>query len=77
METARDIANKLIYRAKNLSEWIVTKRIPFGFKFLGASPFDMYIDERGIAEIRVWAVTAQEAEETVDKWIKANTKDHE
>jgi hypothetical protein len=77
METARDIAERLIYRAKNLSEWIVTKRIPFGFIFLGASPFDMYIDERGIAEIRVWAVTAQEADEKVDKWINANTKDHE
>jgi hypothetical protein len=77
METARDIAERLIYRAKNLAEWIVTKRIPFGFKFLGAAPFDMYIDERGIAEIRVWAVTAQEANEKVDKWINTNIKDHE
>jgi len=77
METARDITNQLIYRAKNLSEWIVTKKIPFGFKFLGTVPFDMFIDERGIAEIKIWAVTADEAEKKATEWINKHVEDHE
>lgn len=76
METARDITNRLIYRAKNLTKWIVTRKLPNGFKFRGTAPYDMWIYDT-TAEITVWAVTAEEAEEKVDKWIKDNTEDHE
>jgi hypothetical protein len=74
MENAKDITDRLIYRAKNLTEWIVTKKLPNGFKYLGAVPFDMFIDKRSVAEFKVWAVTAEEAEKQVDDWIN-NLKD--
>lgn len=73
MATARDIANNLIHRAKNLDQWIVTRKLPNGFKFTGTAPYDMWIYDT-TAEITVWAVTSEEAEEKVDKWIKEHTE---
>jgi hypothetical protein len=37
----------------------------------------MFIDERGVAEIKVWAVTAEEADQKATEWINKHVKDHE
>jgi hypothetical protein len=63
-----ELAKQLIERAKNLQEFIVTRKLPEGFCLTGVVPFDMWIDGR-IAEIRVWAISAEEADELVTKWL--------
>jgi len=64
-----ELANQLINRARNLQEWIVTKQLPNGFCFNGQVPFDMWIAGT-TAEIKVWAVTAEEADQIVTEWIQ-------
>lgn len=63
-----ELAKNLIERAKNLQEYIVTKHLPEGFCFTGTVPYDMWIDGR-IAEIRVWAISAEEADKLATDWI--------
>lgn len=70
-----DLAHDLISRVKSgkLEEFIVTKRLPEEFVLNGRVPFDLYIFNREgyqIAEIKVWAVSATDADNIVDEWIK-------
>ena len=55
-----DMANNLIFRAKNLQEFIVTTELHDDFKFNGIIPFDMEI-VGSIVEAKVWAVDFDEA----------------
>jgi hypothetical protein len=55
-----DMANNLIFRAKNLQEFIVTTELHDDFKFNGLIPFDMEI-VGSIVEAKVWAVDFDEA----------------
>lgn len=63
-----ELANQLIERAKKIEEFIVTKQLPNGFSFSGTIPYDMWI-QGTVAEIRVWAISAEEADKTVTEWI--------
>ena len=54
------MANNLIFRAKNLTEFIVTTSVPEDFRFNGAVPFDMEIKDGEIAA-KVYAVDFDEA----------------
>lgn len=69
MTNARDIANNLIFRAKNLHEFTVTTDVPTGFKFNGLVPFDMSIKE-GQIEAKVWAVDFDEAAHRLDQFLQ-------
>ena len=55
-----DMANNLIFRAKNLHEFTVTTEVPEDFRFNGVVPFDMSIIDNQI-EAKVWAVDFNEA----------------
>ena len=55
-----DMANNLIFRAKNLTEFIVTTSVPEDFRFNGVVPFDMEIKDGEIAA-KVYAVDFDEA----------------
>jgi len=55
-----DMANNLIFRAKNLQEFIVTTELHDDFKFNGLIPFDMEI-VGSIVEAKIWAVDFDEA----------------
>jgi hypothetical protein len=55
-----ELSNHLIFRAKNLYEFIVTTEVPDNFKFNGVVPFDMNITN-GTLEAKVWAVDFDEA----------------
>ena len=57
---ASDMATNLIFRAKNLQEFIVTTEVPDDFRFNGLIPFDMNITG-SILEAKVWAVDFDEA----------------
>ena len=61
--------NNLIFRAKNLTEYVVTTTVPEGFRFNGLVPFDMQIKGEEI-EAKVWAVDFDEAVHTFDKWLE-------
>ena len=63
-----DMANHLIFRAKNLQEFVVETDVPENFRFNGVVPFDMEIVE-GVISAKVLAVDFNEAVEVFDKWL--------
>jgi len=74
-KNSAEMANDLISRVKSgkLEQFIVTKTLPEEFVLNGRVPFDLFIFSREgyqIAEIKVWAVSATDADKTADEWIK-------
>jgi hypothetical protein len=63
-----DMANNLIFRAKNLQEFIVETEVPDNFRFNGVVPFDMSIDDN-IISAKVLAIDFDEAVSLFDKWL--------
>ena len=69
MTTAKDLTDHLIYRAKNLQEFVVRREfddIPFN----GVVKFDVQHTVGQPARIMVPALTQQEAEQMVDDWFE-------
>lgn len=67
MSTAKEITENLIYRAKNLQEFIVERdwnQIPTGI-----IKFDIKHRQGQMAQIFVHAMTQDEAEILVDTWF--------
>jgi hypothetical protein len=63
-----DMANNLIFRAKNLQEFVVETDIPEDFRFNGIVPFDMSITD-GVISAKVLAIDFEEAVNLFDKWL--------
>ena len=63
-----DMANNLIFRAKNLHEFTVTTEVPEDFRFNGVVPFDMSIVDNQI-KAKVWAVDFDEAAKKLDNFL--------
>ena len=63
-----DMANHLIFRAKNLQEFVVETNVPEDFRFNGIVPFDMEI-VNGVISAKVLAVDFNEAVAVFDKWL--------
>ena len=63
-----DMANNLIFRAKNLQEFVVETDVPENFRFNGVVPFDMEIVE-GVMSAKVLAIDFDEAVAVFDKWL--------
>ena len=63
-----DMANNLIFRAKNLQEFVVETNTPEDFRFNGVVPFDMTIVE-GVISAKVLAIDFNEAVAVFDKWL--------
>jgi len=63
-----DMANHLIFRAKNLQEFVVETNVPEDFRFNGIVPFDMEIVD-GVISAKVLAVDFNEAVAVFDKWL--------
>ena len=63
-----DMANNLIFRAKNLQEFVVETDTPKDFKFNGVVPFDMTIVD-GVISAKVLAIDFDEAVNIFDKWL--------
>jgi hypothetical protein len=64
-----DMANNLIFRAKNLQEFTITTEVPDDFKFHGTIPFDMEI-VGSILEAKVWAVDFDEAVNKLNSFLE-------
>ena len=64
-----DMATNLIFRAKNLQEFIVTTELPDDFGFHGVIPFDMQITG-SILEAKVWAVDFNEAVDRLNEFLQ-------
>lgn len=69
METAKDITDHFINRAKNLQEFIVTTEVPDDFCFNGVIPFDIQIKD-SIIYASVLALDFNEAVNKFDKWLE-------
>jgi hypothetical protein len=63
------MATNLIFRAKNLQEFVVTTELPDGVRFNGIIPFDMQITG-SILEARVWAVDFNEAVDRLNEFLQ-------
>ena len=63
-----DMANNLIFRAKNLQEFVIETDAPEDFRFNGVVPFDMTIVE-GVISAKVLAIDFDEAVAVFDKWL--------
>jgi len=63
-----DMANNLIFRARNLHEFTVTTEVPDDFRFNGEIPFDMQIKD-SIITAKVWAVDFDEAAKRLDDFL--------
>jgi hypothetical protein len=64
-----DMANNLIFRAKNLNKYIVQTDVPEDFRFNGVVPFDIKI-ENNIIEAEVWGVDFDEAVKRLDEFLE-------
>jgi hypothetical protein len=63
------MANNLIFRAKNLQEFIVTTEVPEDFRLNGMIPFNISI-ANGILEAKVWAVDFDEAAHRLSDFLE-------
>lgn len=68
METAKDIMDHFVNRAKNLQEFVVTTEAPNEFKLNGVVPFDLQIKD-GILTTKIWAVDFDEAAKKLDNFL--------
>ena len=64
-----DMANNLIFRAKNLSEFIVVTELPEDFRFNGVVPFDIEIVGKTL-EAKVLAVDFDEAVKRLHEYLE-------
>ena len=64
-----DMANNLIFRAKNLQEFVIETNTPDNFRFNGVVPFDMTIVE-GVISAKILAIDFDEAVNLFDKWLE-------
>jgi hypothetical protein len=67
-----ELANNLIYRAKNCRAFYVHRSVEDGILFDGPVPFDLTVVD-GQAEFAVLALTQDEAELQVDQWLISRT----
>jgi hypothetical protein len=64
-----DMANNLIFRAKNLNEYVVTTEVPEEFRFNGVIPFDIEITDN-VIYAKVWGVDFNEAVNRLNDWLE-------
>lgn len=63
------VIEEIMERIKKLNEYEVTREMPEEFAFNGTIPFDIKI-KNGIGTFKVIAVSMNEAEERVSKYLK-------
>ena len=63
-----DMANNLIFRARNLNEFTITTDAPDDFRLNGVVPFDMQIKD-SIITAKVWAIDFNEAAKLLDDFL--------
>lgn len=74
METAKDITDNLIQRAKNLQEFTVFRNLET-IPLKGVIPFSIQHTVGYPVEFTVPAISQDEAEQRVDMWLEENEDD--
>ena len=69
MNTAKDIADHFINRAKMLNEFTITTDVPEDFRFNGLIPFDMTIQDNVITA-KVWGIDFDEAVNRFNEYME-------
>lgn len=69
METAKDITDNLIAKAKAMKEFIVERHLDEP-PFFGYIPFDIKHTQGGPYQFKVYAVSMEEADQMVNDWLK-------
>ncbi len=69
MTTAKELTDNLIYRAKNLQQFVVCREFD-DIRFNGLVKFNVQHTVGELAKIFVPALTQAEAEQMVDEWLK-------
>lgn len=72
METAKDIADNLIDRARNMQKFRIVKLQPESFLFNGRVPFDLSIRDN-LMTFTVYALNLAEANAIIDKYLDDNS----
>jgi len=72
METAKDIADNLIGRARNMQKFRIVKPQPESFLFNGRVPFDLSIRDNHMT-FTVYALNLAEANAIIDKYLDDNS----
>lgn len=72
MTTAQDLTDQLIYRAKNLKEFVVERE--WGNIPAGVVRFNIQHTRGQPARLFVPALTQSEAEEMVDEWFEEDVE---
>lgn len=73
MTTAKELTDHLIYRAKNLQEFVVERDMDI-IPLVGVIKFSIQHTPGQPARIFVPALTQQEAEEMVDEWLEEDNE---
>lgn len=71
MTTAKDLAENLIFRAKNLIEFECQTEVPDDFSFNGQVPFDLKIKDN-IITAKIWAIDRKEAAKRLAEYLESN-----
>jgi hypothetical protein len=66
-----DMANNLIFRAKNLQEFVITTEVPEYFRLNGVIPFDVKIKDDEL-QATVYAIDFNEAVTIVNNWLETS-----
>jgi hypothetical protein len=69
METAKEICDHFINRAKQLNEFTITTDVPEDFRFNGLIPFDMTIQDNVISA-KVWGIDFDEAVNRFNEYME-------
>jgi hypothetical protein len=69
METAKEICDHFINRAKQLNEFTITTDVPEDFRFNGLIPFDMTIQDNVITA-KVWGIDFDEAVNRFNEYME-------
>ena len=68
-ETAKDLTDQLISRAKNLKEFVVERYMDFPPFVNGRIPFDIQHTQGGPYRFFAYALSQEEANKIVDSWL--------
>ena len=71
METAKEICDHFINRAKQLNEFTITTDVPEDFRFNGLVPFDMTIQDNVITA-KVWGIDFDEAVSRFNEYMEGS-----
>jgi hypothetical protein len=69
----KDLANSIIERAMKMQTFRIIRTRPDDFEFNGRVPFDVKINKEDIMTFTIHALTLEDANKQVDKYLQENS----